>query len=273
MTLYHEIYKLRGQLDVSRQPESENIFTSFDALLDTVGAEHPYALTGSELIHLLQEAYFRRRNSNVPARLMDEITFLYRIAPIKQVINDRGIQWHWKLDHVNENHNVWKDLQDDFKVTNDWLDLENYCGGHLLGFRKFTWWTSYSHIVGNLAAAAHKLGLVDDWLAKYLLVLRCKCTDSMTGAVFVPSCLDGFLSLIFDSKPTRLNPEAGITIDLSDIDNLREGIDEVILDPVPVTLIQFMPVLFDEQARKQGPKVELGEKLLRALVKYYYEGT
>ncbi|MGA8429283.1 MAG: hypothetical protein WB729_05650 [Candidatus Sulfotelmatobacter sp.] len=151
---------------------------------------------------------------------------------------------------------------------NDWLPLSNYTAGVLRGRRSFTWWTASNLSLGPAILNGHRIGLPNNWIARYSVILRLDLTAQPSLGT-VPTVIDGFDSIVFHSLEESSIPGMGKAIDLRHLDALRPGSSEFVINDVPIEQLSCIPVEIDETARDQY-RVDLRDDYFLAKLAQFY---
>lgn len=188
--------------------------------------------------------------------------FLYRISGIRKLVN--FTQWRSPHPYYTDD-DIWLRL----KLRSDvdgWLPLSEYAEGALTGPRQITWWTDSDPSATDIICAGHLIGLPNDWMAKYSVILRCRINSLTTFAV--PSVIDAFDGEIFHPTLDKRMPNEGVTINLEDLNHLGPGAREFVLGEISVGEVMFQPVLVDLTLRRKHT-VRLNSILRTRLEEYY----
>ena len=260
MDEYSLIYEMRKQIDLKRQPSWQKVFDLFASILERDGLLHPYGPRSCAAL-TVQPAYAAGAKG-ISALLTG--THCYRITSVRNVIRGTTPLLFEPFD--SDVHN-WALIKQDFDLEKDWVPLSNYCGGHLSGPRQFTWWTPLPLAGSLLVQQAHRLGIPNDFIAEYDLILRCSRSWLETQRLInIPTIIDAFDSIIFCASNESGGTTFGVTIDI-DGPMPSIGVEEAVAPPIPVAQIQAIPVYVSPTRRKDNPVWLV--HVLAALRKYY----
>jgi len=200
------------------------------------------------------------------------VNFIYHLTSVPKLV--KFTQWNFVPSGFptikDKNYRILGHLIADYKKANDWLPLRNYATGKYVGFRDFTWWTSLELDPPDIVCQAHRLGLPNTWIPRYAAILRCPVTHvERYNLHHIPTVIDGFPSEVFRPIDFRLSPPmtSGRTIDLETKGKLTDGVEEFVLSAVPVSEIQFKPVLIDR--RTGGHRIVRNARLWQLLELFY----
>jgi hypothetical protein len=266
MAQQSKIYDLRQTIGAVRQHEHAAALESLHHDLNSLGLEHPYALEREHIDHLMTNQFFAQGGRGLPASVSGP-QFLYRICNIRKIVEYTS----WiPANRYENNEDIWLNLKRDFDDLGDWIPLNHYARGELTGPRGFTWWTTLNFLTTNIICGAHSIGLPNDWLPKYAVVIRCPL-GSISGinSLLVPTVLDAFDGEIFHPTISDSHPGAGLTISLEGPSTLNAGTDEFVLLDVDVESMEAIPVLIDRRMRAlHSVQLDSG---LRTLLEMYYK--
>jgi len=260
------LYDMQCRIGPTRQPRHAPRFRELRAELVKLGARHPYALNSAAITALMSCASFAEVGNGLIANLPQSRN-LYRITSVMNLV--RYTTWTAIPNQDNTDDEVWRELALDRERNGDWLSLHSYANGHLRGFRGITWWTTREGLLTNPVQVAHSMGLVNDWIPSYAIVLRCS-SDGIRAStkVTVPDIVDGFVQEVFHPTRDVERPASGLTINLGPDNKLTHGGDEFVAGPLPVEQIQMWPIQITPEMRAARP-VWLGSNLWDALYSYY----
>lgn len=257
---YRKIFEARCALEDNRDSERARRMGGVRSLLRDLGMA-PYSVSVN-VLQLLLESGVLRDVAKGPK--LEGGSFFYRITSVRSLLVDKGLKWQRRYFVAQEDYHPWSFLAG--KCANSgWANLSDFAKGHLTGFRGFTWWTSSEFFEQGVLAAAHRVGLPNDWIPKYALVLRCSFPGQLLAT---PTCIDGFFSPIFEVASFDGGDVRGFALDISDRENLRRGAPEYVAGKVPSANVEFKAVMIDRNVRKANG-VRLSEQLLQCLVDYY----
>lgn len=249
---YKDIYDLRQDCGRRRQPTYGQALDDLDAVIRP--APHPYDLKLPAIQQLMNNTWFRvgalglQRPATLPAS-----GYIYRICPIKK-LTDYSHNWFSSSPRKDDQppliFHLWKkkveELERKAGGKKVWLRLRSYARDRFYGPRSFSFWTGHEldpYDSAKLLVSAHALGLPNDWIDEYSVVMKCD-TSFLQGRAEakIPTTLDGFDSHIFHPRRESLVPPSGITIELSLTAPLHRGQDEFAIGPVETAAIQMYPV-------------------------------
>lgn len=238
-----------------------------------MGLSHPYRLIRSRVIDqfqpLMANTEFANGGTGPSASASGE--FIYHLTSVRKLV--KNTRWSFFPSGFPRPKSaawrVFEYLVADYKKTSNWLLLRNYANGKYGGFRNFTWWTSLELDPTDIVCKAHKLGVPNQWIPNYAIILRCPVTHiKIDNLHHVPTVIDGFHSEIFRPMDFRVSPlTSGRTIDLETKGQLKDGVEEFTLSPVPVSQIEFKPVLINTPDRDH--RVVRNARLWQLLSTFY----
>lgn len=232
-----EIFKERGRLARLRQDRHAESLSAWEAKLRELGLEHPYAFADEHAEQFLQLANYR--DVGMGHGCTPSAVFLYRVCGVGSLVDHS--EWGTRIDRYEEKRRIHKLLLLERAREGPWLPLVNYCSGQLSGRRGFTWWSSLDLFPRDYQRAASRAGIPNDWVSTLPVVLRVR-VDKLPDMVRVPTVLNAFDSPVFDPTPDRPEPIAGNTITLENRSWLARGCDEYVLPPIPVSVIEMLPI-------------------------------
>ena len=261
-----KLYDVRCRIGPERQPRHAARFAELCGELLKTGMAHPYALNSTAIATLMACPAFAQGGNGLTAR-PPASGHLYRMTGVMKLV--RYTDWTAVPNQDNNDDEIWRELAADHLSRGDWLPLSSYARGHLRGFRGVTWWTTREDLVPNPVPVAHSLGIPNDWIPTYAVVLRCPVDGIHSIAkLTVPDILDGFVQEVFHPTRDSESPAAGVTIRLRPGDEPGEGADEYLAEPVPVEHVTMWPLQITPEMRADHP-VWLGPALWEALYRYY----
>lgn len=260
------LHNMRQRIGTNRQPRHDRDLKDLDSELQAMKIQHPYSLNREQIERLMTKDSFRQGGRGLPAEIPDQ-GFLYRLCNVRSVV--RYTTWV-SVPTVHDNdEDVWRRLKNDYDSNQEWLPLNRYAQGVLTGHRGFTWWTNLKALPDDVLSGAHTIGMPNDWIPVYAVVLRCP-VSYLGPFTHVPTVLDGFSSEIFHPTIDNDNPPVGLTISLEHSHILREGSSEFVLGSLEVEPIEMRPVLIDSNMMAaHAHYVGLGPDLWRLLEVYY----
>jgi hypothetical protein len=260
MSTFVLLYGLRRDLAWNRQPKYKPAYDTLDRYLERFGKDHPYQLKDTELEVVLSDTLLSKTAAGLSAVIKTR-GFLYSLASTSKVVNYTG--WFFP-DSTLPARDIHSTLVDHSVDEGGWLPLARYATGELSGFRKITWWTKFEPD-GNHLRFAHRLGLPNDWLSPFSILLRCRAANVLAA---VPTAVDAVLSPIFHPTQDSLKPPEGITIDLRPRPALTDGNAEYVSSDIPVSAIEMAPILIEPAAFAAHP-IRLNPELAALLETYY----
>jgi hypothetical protein len=266
MGTLEDIFSLRQPLGFQKQPSFRLDLEECEKILEVLEAGHPYELSLGKYIQLMSRPQFSGGPRGTVAGLPNK-DYLYRLTYASQLLHDEGVNWKYSFGQQRDTQKAWGKFNEDSRKSEvgGWVSLSRYASGHLRGYRQFTWWTSEERVSKNPAATARKLGLLE--IGKRGVVLRVKMEKIAAQKIaHVPSCLDGFPSLVF--LPMSEGDNSGSTIDISDVGSICEGVDEYTLGPIQVNDLEFLPVTIARPEHLKN-KLTVDDKFLVAILGFY----
>jgi len=269
-------YSLRVRCGVNRQPTHKINLQKLCAFLQVdlksippapPHPNHPYELS-PEQFKLLADSLvqYQHQCAGAPADISD-VEYLYRLASPRDLTNSTG--WNIEAEKV-DSIAAWQRLKILCDNKQDWLQLEDYSRGEYAGLFQLSWWTDLDP-TSDIFAAAHKMGMFTDWVPPLLFLLRCRVTDVEHNLkAYVPTVLDAFPQSVYHPMDEKTGPTYGLTIDLSDWQNLTTGVKEFVLAPIEVRHIDVLPIELTPQQRE--PHLGIGYanlEIWKSLIIYY----
>jgi hypothetical protein len=258
-----ELHKLRQKLALARQRGHASALGELQSLLAQMGLKHPYALSDQQIDSLMNVPDFASGGAGPFASESDR-EFVYRISGIRKVV--KFTDW-FRPFRLRNDDDIWNELKSDFDAP-EWLRLDNYARGALSGPRRFTWWTDLDVLSTNIICGAHSMGLPNDWVSKYSLIMRCPIAAIPGRDVRVPTVIDAFDSEVFHPTVDANLPTSGIAISLDGAGPLSTGAREFVLLDIDVRQIEFQPILIDQSIRDRH-LIELDANFRTRLQSYY----
>jgi hypothetical protein len=269
MSQQKRIHSLRQAAGASRQPAHADALDSLQQVLESFGLEHPYALEREPLEGLMSSEFFARGGERLAAA-SSGARFLYRLCALRKVVG--YADWVTASDKERTVDDLWLTLKLDSDASGGWIPLSRYARGLLTGPRGFTWWTLLNLFGTNLICGAHAIGLPNDWLTKYSVILRYPLERAAAGdSIFIPTVLDAFDGEIFYPTESETKPSAGSAISIEHSAALESGADEFVLVDVDVEAVEFIPVFIDLRMKESHPVNLDPDPGLRTLLETYYE--
>jgi hypothetical protein len=261
MSTYPEIFSVRLQLDSIRQPSFRD---SLLGLREKLNGSTPYDRTREIRGVLMSFALFstgaRGKQISPPAQ-----PFLYRFCKLPDIVKFTD----WKGDREQALKLLFEDVKIKSKTTGDpdgWFSLAEVARGSLTSERHFTWWSSSPVRKGSIICDLHERGMTNERIIPFSILLRCSTSQlSRFVCTFQPSALDGFDSVIFDAQSEDID-DCGYAISVEDPMHLKKGVDEYALKPVPVDVIEALPL--HVRLREKDHKI-YEEDILASLKTYY----
>lgn len=268
--LFTRLFKLRQDKGSDRQPTFK---TGLEALATALENEpHPYDLSNAQLKALMKTNAFRYGAAGKEAELTD-YQYLYRISTIRKV-QSYTTQSDWKSTTPRRDDQPWVAFQyweNEFSRSRRWLRLSDYADGVFASPRGFSFWTNQelpSGDVEKLLTDVHALGIPNDWLDEYCLLMRLDIRSlDDSDLARIPTVLDAFDSYIFHATKESENPTCGMAIKLDLNHPLGIGHSEFAVRPVATTKIEILPVYIPEDA---SPYVNSRDELLLNSLNSYY---
>ena len=268
-----DLYNLRQTASLKRQRRHSRALRRLDSVLRTKDRkppkDHPYGDYDRGLIgDLMKQPCFAKGSRGYPRNISDH-EFIYRLSGIKEVATDRSIRWFSHVKSDQPAQALFELVSDDYQRTGDLLPLSRYAQGSLSGHRNVTFWTTYPLGSGNIISDAHLLGLTNNWLRQWSVILQCRVEDlSKENDVRVPTAIDAYTELIFHPTEDHAQPSCGTTIRLSeDASPLCEGTTEFVVRSIEVEKIRMLPILIDNASE---PCVHSKDPELWAALEAYY---
>jgi hypothetical protein len=194
----------------------------------------------------MKQPCFMRGSRGYPRNISGH-EFIYRLSGIKELATNRSINWFSHVKADQPARALFEHVSDDFRRTGDLLPLSRYAQGSLKGCRNIMFWTTHPLGSGNIISDAHLIGLTNNWLRKWSVILQCRIEDlSKENDVRVPTAIDAYTELIFHPTEDHAKPSCGTTIRLSEeAGPLAEGTTEFVINSIEVEKIRMLPVLID----------------------------
>lgn len=272
-TKIHEMRQDRGN---KRQPSFGHALMDLDLAIKP--ETQPYKISLPIIQNLMKEKWFREGAQGASATLPTS-GYIYRICPIAKLTSYTSGWFSSTPRQVDQPpliYQLWKEKIDYLEKNSGgqrvWLRLRRYARGTFQSPRKFTFWTGHEiapHDPVKLLVVAHNLGLPNDWLDEYSVVLKCEARLLQDNALaHIPTTLDGFDSHIFHPRREVVHPPSGVTIMLSLTAPLNRGYDEFAVGPIDTTAIQLYPVRIPQ---KIFPYIKWDDPQLLNYLRSYYK--
>jgi hypothetical protein len=242
MSTLTSIYNLRLEAGQKQQPRHASALRGLDLILKRTGTEHPYGEFNRELNAKLVNKTSYVGGSRGYLRTLHGEDFIYRLSGIKELAEDKTIEWtsHIKADQPASE--LFRLVRDDFRRVKDWIPLSRYAQGRLTGYRNITFWTTHQIQPERIIDDAHLIGITNNWLRQWSVIIRCKVADlTKNNNTRVPTALDAYTELIFHPTKDKDSPSSGITIKLNSDLLLTQGTKEFVLGHVEAEKIQLIP--------------------------------
>lgn len=260
MTTLLDIFKIRVSVDSARQPDHASRLEQLVSLLNAMNEPHPYGLTDGAEQDIIAQLGCPAGPTGDPVSISGS-DYLYRLSSLGGVMIATG----------------WEDLVPDahaaamiaYRDQANWLRLSQFTTGHVANERGFSWWTTLDTLLDDPFRAGHHLGLLDNWIAVHSVIMRCPI-DAISGhdLACIPSPTDALSSPIYASVSVATAPTSGVTIDLRGTGPAGIGAPEYALRPVPVEIIEFIPVRIPEEHRTH-PRVPKDTATWQRLMPFY----
>jgi len=261
------MYGRQCEIGPRRQPRHASRFSALSDELLKIGRTHPYALTSTDLSTLMAHPVFSEVGNGLPAKL-PATGYIYRLTSAMNLVT--STDWTATPGGENTDFDIWQELAFASQRQGDgWVPLGSYARGLLRGFRGATWWSTIDDLVTDPVTGAHRLGIVNDWIPSFGVVLRCKVTSVVElPRLTVPDIIDGFAQEIFHPTRDEDGPLCGITIHLETASSVRLGVEEYIAPPLDVHAIELHPVHIT-RPMKNARAIWLGQALWDSLCAFY----
>lgn len=273
MSTLTDLYNLRQAASLKRQRRHARALRKLDSVLRKKEREpqkdHPYGSYDRELNDDLMKQPCFAKGSRGFHRNIDEHGFIYRLSGIKELANDKSLNWFSHIKADQPARTLFKLISDDFEQEGDLLPLSRYAEGSLKGYRNITFWTTHQLGSGDIVGDAHLIGLTNNWLRKWSVILQCRIEDlSKENDVRVPTAIDAYTELVFHPTKDQAKPSCGTTIKLG-AHPLAAGTTEFVLRSIEAEKIRMRPILIDNASE---PCVHSKDPHLWAGLAAYYSG-
>jgi hypothetical protein len=235
---YDEIYRLRAALDRASQPRHSVAYDQLHALFKSQGCTQPYSndhLDDSGWRTISEDPTFLNCGQGLKATVTGE--HIYRILGFRNLLKFTAPRL---LGRPGDYERDWITFSSKQRTIDDWMPLQAFVGGSIIGRRQHTWWTN-SDLTDDTLDVCHFIGLPDLWIPTRAVVLRSAITNVSMLKPTVPTILDGFDSPIFLATRDHDAPKNGRCIDLRSSPLAKGGI-EVICPPIAVDLISCFAI-------------------------------
>jgi len=271
-SLLTEIHDRRQICGKKRQPKYTTILTRLNDVLNSeLNAEHPYALSDTQLESLNQRTNVFSFGGGGPRGKPVGNDYLYRI------VKKGHLQYFVKLKwsgYRNNASRMWKSIMTKSQRGRLWLRLEdfadqNYPAGIVNRWFNSTWWTDFP-LDQDVILGAHTVGMFSNWITDEVYVLRVLVRSLVPLDVArVPTAVEAFLQPVF--RPTEQDSsQAGITINLCTYKKPVDGVPEFCVRPFEVKHIDLKPVQLDVAARQRHQEISQWDPdVLQSLVNFY----
>ena len=267
------IYLIRLKLGNNRQPSYAPDILHFDSIVRTLGKPHPYSLDDKQIAQLLSIPTFAQGGQGSICNIPAAQVYLFHLSSVHKVVNNTT--WHrfppGFSTSFHQNRTIFEYLRWEHDAKKDWLRLSDYAHGSLSGFRGFTWWTSLKLLPQYILCGAHSLGIPNDWIPIYALLLRCPVKYINSNKLArIPTTVDGYISEIFHPTIGANSPLTGMTVNLDGYPRnpLSHGYAEFTVMMLDVNELEFQPILIDNSVR-MSHDVLLNSVLRNQLEDYY----
>jgi hypothetical protein len=263
---YESLYRLRGYLAARRQRRHAKALRGLHAELKSV--DHPYTLGRDQFKLLMRRSSFRGGSRGYLARPQSH-EYIYRLCGVKQLAIGKDIRWDAHVVADQPDPELFRLVKDDFEAEGDWIPLSRYAQGFVNGFRRLTFWTTYPLHEGDIIANAHTIGLTNNWLRRWSVILRCQTEDlTRENGLRVPTVIDAFTEMIFHPTRDQRRPKFGKTIKLGSTRPCVVGTEEYVLGPLEVEKISLRPIHIRNNS---APCVHSKSPALWDMLEEYYD--
>ena len=271
-SLAGQIHKARVACGKKLQSSCLPMLEMFDCVLTLLKAEHPYALDENRLADFGDRTKIFSLGGIGHLAKFSTGDYAYRLVSQRHLPSFVKFRWT-KL--TNDNKFFWKFFWTTSESGATWLPLkdfadEMYPAGIPRYWYSSTWWTD-SQIFDDVVLGGYRIGMFSEWIKNQVFLLRVRLADLEALQVsHVPTVIDAFMQPVFDPVSELPEPSAGITIDLSEYKKPRKGVNEFVVHPISVELIDFKPVNIDLLTRSKHPTIsEEDPDVLTSLLEYY----
>ncbi len=220
MTDLAEINRQRVARAAFHPDHEDRLLRLNEVVLASIGGSHPYTLTANDLRRLRRIESWTQANSIGPASFQERA--LYRLGSIDAV--GRAFAWHSFDVGAMLTTEELLEAVDSLPATDGWIALSEHAEGQLPPFRGRLWWTTAPIDVSAIAKSAYSLGIVNDFIPEYAVLLR--LTLSGGEVCEIPSCVDGYHSPVFRIIEHRSIAGTGLTLDLLRLLDDPGGLEE-----------------------------------------------
>jgi hypothetical protein len=261
------LYDLRYNAGQRRQPRHASALRGLNGII--VGAKKGHSFNYDRVVNanLMRRTSYSGGGRGYVRKLHGD-DFIYRLAGIKELANDKTISWVSHIKAAQPPRALFGLVNGDYKRSRDWIPLRRYAVGELSGYRNITFWTAHELVPTNIVTDAHLLGLTNNGLKEWSVIIRCRVKDlAASNSVRIPTVLDAFTELVFYPTNDSAKSSSGITISLSTTGPLARGVMEFVLDPIRVEKLQIRPCFI---SNKSLPCIHSKDVGLWSLLESYY---
>jgi len=247
-----DIYNSRKDNGQTRQPRHAGALDKLNSILLAAPADQPYRFDGDKTERsVIGEFRNLKAYTDGSAGYVGKITgsdVIYRLSGLTKVAKSPGVIWRSHIKADAPDPDLYRLIEEDYKRIRDWVALGRYCTGYVCNDRNFSWWTTFPIDPLAVNESAHLLGLTNNSLHPYSIVLRCPVASlTRYNSIRVPTAIDAYRSPVFHTTRDSDKPKSGITVKLSKPGPLSEGVDEFVLKSVEVDKIDIMPVFISDR--------------------------
>lgn len=240
MSNYESLYSVRQRKGVGRQGRHASALSGLDSELK--GAGHPYVYKRALIKRLMKRTSFNSGSRGYVAKVRSH-EYIYRLCGIKQLATGWNIGWDAHVQASQPARELYRLVKEDFEIERDWIPLSRYGRGVVTNTRLLTFWTTHPLHVGDIIANAHLIGLTNNWLKRWSVILCCKTKDlTRDNSPRVPTVVDAYTSMIFHPTRDHRRPGFGKAIKLGLAGPCIVGADEYVLGPIEVEKVSLRPV-------------------------------
>lgn len=290
--LYEQLHTARCKTGVKRQKRFKNSILQLNNLLTS--AKHPYQQYSYELAKVNVDG-FDPAGKWVKG-VVNSNEYLYRIENFTSFIRNNARFFNPpsaggytvslnSLEYDNlilESEEIWNQIIIESKKNNyNWLQL-NKLTTKYLSRRNVSWWTTDhpNHVIEKLvdpateislknkllAEMAFKVGMVNEWLNKQILLIRCP-TKIVGSYIKVPSIVDAYCQPIFNPQPEKPQPTYGQALSIGK--PVSSGYKEFLLVDPPVDEFSFIPIPLNKNyINRIFPNHTMTEELIFDIMKH-----
>ncbi|HVF45195.1 MAG TPA: hypothetical protein VM936_19370 [Pyrinomonadaceae bacterium] len=240
MSSYENLYNVRHRKGVGRQRRHASALNGLDSELK--GAGHPYDSKRPLFERLMNRASFYKGSRGYVANV-SSYEYLYRLCGIKQLAVGREMGWDAHVEANEPAPALHRLVKEDFEDEGDWIPLSRYARGVVTNRRTLTFWTSHPLHTGDIIANAHLIGLTNNWLKRWSVILCCRTKDlTSVHSLRVPTVLDAYTSPVFHPTRDVRKPRFGKAIKLGLPGPCVVGAEEYVLGPIEAEKVFLRPV-------------------------------